>query len=619
MVYDWLMSVLGRAFINVHADMRPFRDDLKRDLKIVTDIFEASINQALSRQLGRAVSVTGKQLGDQLGNSVTQGMSRQFARKDNPMWLSLISSLAGTIDRGISALPMEVKAAIVLGGLAASPLLAGALSAAVGAGLAVGFAGIGLALASQFETVQRQGTVTFRNIRLTALDAAGAFEAATLRALAMFENRFAQMAPKLRNIFDVAASFVDPLTDAVADAMDILLDIIEDVIGDTGPFVDELGNSIRTLALAAGAALEILVSTGDDGKQAFRDLTTIVAGLVVGFSLFLKILTHTYGVVRDLVVFVNSLPAWVQVLTPPLALLGLMANASDETAANTEQLGNANQYLQQTTTGVVAATEQEVRELKMLSDALGNAADATLDAIQSNVDFERSLDDLREALADNGRTLDTNTEKGRRNVEAFISGLRDATKAAQDRVATGELTQQQALALYDQEIARLKEVARQAGIGEEQFNELFGAAIEFNRLSIAPDHSGLSAAGASAQNLAQWLRESIELAKHLAGTIGGGAMRGALAKGFSEGGIITEPTMGVMGEGGKPEVIIPLTKPARAAQLARESGLTQMLGMGDMQVLVFIGDEPLETKMVKVVHRSNSAQSLAMAHGSRRF
>lgn len=51
---------------------------------------------------------------------------------------------------------------------------------------------------------------------------------------------------------------------------------------------------------------------------------------------------------------------------------------------------------------------------------------------------------------------------------------------------------------------------------------------------------------------------------------------------FARGGIIDEPTVGVMGEGGRREVVLPLTDPSRSAQLARESGLMDVLRAGGM-------------------------------------
>lgn len=55
---------------------------------------------------------------------------------------------------------------------------------------------------------------------------------------------------------------------------------------------------------------------------------------------------------------------------------------------------------------------------------------------------------------------------------------------------------------------------------------------------------------------------------------------GGLLDFFAEGGIVTRPTNAIIGEAG-PEVVIPLTRPQRAAQLAESSGLTAMLaGIG---------------------------------------
>jgi hypothetical protein len=606
---------LGEAFVEVRADLRPFRKDLERDLKTITDSFEASINQALSRVLGRGLGPAGQRTGERLGESLNEGMSRTFGRSDSPMWLSFLNSLGNTLGKGVSALPTEVKAAIVVGMAAAAPLIAGALSAAITAGVGIGVAGIGFALASQFETVQHQATSTFSNIRTMAVQSASAFEGATLTALVVVERRFEDMSGRLTNIFNMGADFVPGIVDAILDSIDILLAALENVMGDAGPFVEELTNGFRVLATAVGYAMEILASTGEDGEQALRDLVFAIASLIVGAALLVKGLTHVYGVIRDIASAVNEMPLLVQILSPGLALLGLFAQMSDDTAEGVKKLGNANRELEGATTGVIAKTEAEIKALKELSDALQNAADATLDSIQAQVDFERSLDEVEEALDRNGRTLDINQEKGRQNVEAFIQGVRDASEAARVRVETGELTQQQALAMYDNEIARLRTVAREAGITEAQFVALFGQAIEFNRLAIAPDTSGLDAATFSAEQLAHWLRESIALAKHLSSTIAGGALAGV--RGFDNGGMVYLPETVNVAESG-PELILPMTKPARAAQLAEQSGLTKMLG-SETNVMVFIGDEQLEARMVRVVNGTNQAQALAMAQGTRRF
>ncbi|MFJ3249053.1 hypothetical protein [Streptomyces sp. NPDC086782] len=57
---------------------------------------------------------------------------------------------------------------------------------------------------------------------------------------------------------------------------------------------------------------------------------------------------------------------------------------------------------------------------------------------------------------------------------------------------------------------------------------------------------------------------------------------------FADGGIVLGPTHALIGEAG-PEVVIPLTKPRRAAQLAAQSGLLAMLGVTQARTLAATG------------------------------
>ena len=85
---------------------------------------------------------------------------------------------------------------------------------------------------------------------------------------------------------------------------------------------------------------------------------------------------------------------------------------------------------------------------------------------------------------------------------------------------------------------------------------------------------------------------------------------------YAEGGIVNQPTQALIGEAG-PEVVIPLTRPSRAAQLMQQSGLAGMLSAAATLVQVFIGNEQLEGRMVQVVERNNAALGNSLAFGAR--
>lgn len=56
------------------------------------------------------------------------------------------------------------------------------------------------------------------------------------------------------------------------------------------------------------------------------------------------------------------------------------------------------------------------------------------------------------------------------------------------------------------------------------------------------------------------------------------AVRGANAPKYASGGLVTAPTLAMVGEGGSPEAIIPMGSPGQARSVARRTGLLSMLG-----------------------------------------
>lgn len=80
---------------------------------------------------------------------------------------------------------------------------------------------------------------------------------------------------------------------------------------------------------------------------------------------------------------------------------------------------------------------------------------------------------------------------------------------------------------------------------------------------------------------------------------------------FAEGGFVTRPTAALVGEAG-PELIIPLTKPNRAAALLHEAGL-----LGPMNVYVFLGSSQITDILDIRVDRKLEQQARSIANGPR--
>jgi ABC-type transporter Mla subunit MlaD len=596
------MTVLGEAFIEVRGDLKPFIRDLDKEVKRAAESMEKQLRGAV----GRGLDVTdkdGERIGDKLGDGVDRKMRQRLGDKRKPPWVNITAAFASALDDGISALPTEVKAAIVLGIIAALPIVSGALAGAITAAVGVGFAGLGAFIAFQYDEVRERGTQLLENLRLLLVDAASSFVPAMLKALQIIEDRFENWAPLLSRIFGKASKFVEPLTKGLLDFVDQILTGIDSSMDDTTGFIGELAAALRTLGNATGQFFKILANTGDSGREAFRDLIFMLANLIVNLAKVMAFLTEVYHLVRLIGAAIDPI------------LGGALIKASDTAAGATSILGTRNHELAQSTDGVIKLTDEEIKRLKELDKALKSASDATYGIIQSQVDFERSLDNIREALQENGKTFDITNEKGRQNVEAFLKGLKDAEAETANQVAMGRLSSVQAAQYYDDQIRKVEELARKAGFTTAQFDAMFGEIINVAQLRLDAEAMGLT-------NTSAELQEGVSQARELYNQLqriknfrlpSQGTRRFSE---YAEGGLVTQPTQALIGEAGA-EVVIPLTRPARAAELMRLSGLDRMLAPAVPSVQVFVGNEQLDSRTYRIVTENNSALSSSLAFGAR--
>lgn len=595
------MTVLGEAFIEVKADLKPFIRNLNRELKTVTDAFEKTLGSSLTAGL-RDVDRIGHDAGDRLGGGIDRGLRRRLGQRHQSPWLAIVAAFASALDDGISALPTEVKFAIVAGIIAALPILSGALAGAITAAVAVGFAGLGAVIAFQYDEVRERGKQLMDDLRLLFIDLASPFVPAMLAAMDTVEDRFESWVPMLAHIFNRAAAYIDPLTQGLLNFLEEILEGVEASLNDADGFVLELAAGLKVLGSAIGETLRILASTGDEGRQAFRDLIYFAGLLLLTLADMLYLFTQIYGILRTTADFVNP-------------FFAMFAEGADRAAGSAGVLVQRNRELEGSTTGVIRLTDEETKRLKELEKSLKDASKATYDIVQSQVDFQRSLDHIDEALEEHGKTLDIDTEKGRQNVEAFLTGLRDAQKETEAQVALGKLNSQQAADHYRQQIEAVKKLAFEAGITGTQFETLFGDIVRVAQLKLDAAAMGITN---TTDELAQATNEAADLYKQLL-RIREFRLPDKGTRPFSEyaeGGLVTQPTQALIGEAG-PEVVIPLTRPARAAELLKMSGLDKMLGSSTPSVQVFVGNEQLDARTYRIVTGNNEAMANSLAFGAR--
>ena len=606
---------LGEAFVEIHADLRPFGRDLRRNVPPMVKAFERELNAVLGQVAQQHGERHGRQIGDRVGRGMQRSLLHAF-RTQNP-FIAIAGALGSALDDGISALPTEVKAALVIGILAALPIIGGALTGAIVAAVGAGVVVLGVLLASQFETVQERAVQFGRDVRRELVESARDFEPAVIHAMDLVESRVRSLRPMLDQLFGGSAGFLEPLVEGALDAIEQILDSITRSLGGIEPFVDELGSAFEVLGDSIGKAIEILVSSGDDGQKALRDLVALLGAAIIATALLFRFFANLHGAIRDATVRIAELAEPFSFIAVTLAHI---IKLIDERANRNKAFVNTNTDAADSLESLIAATKGETDALKDYRNAIDRASDAVRDQLGLTLDWEEALDSITESIKKNGKTLDVTNEKGRENVREFGNALQIAEQRAINLVSQGKMTSEQALAQFDAQTAALRRMAVQAGLSEVQFNALFQEIIETSRLKISASEMGIDSLAGSlgeAGGAAERLLEMLQLIAHLRRTVGAGALAGV--KGFSEGGMHYTPNIVRVAEAG-PEVTIPLTKPARAAALLQESGLASMLGGGaPTQVLVFVGNEQLDSRTVRIVTRHSNAQSLALTQGPRRF
>lgn len=636
------MARLGEAYVAVRADLKGFDADLDKSLKASTDKFEKALSKTFGQRVGRDVGAGFSAGFDNESEKITKEFVEKFQRSVGEGGLAggrrasrdfgvgfgnPFAVLGGLLTDGFSAIPPQLKA-VIGGAFTASIVPVGAaLAGALATGISVGVAGLGTLLAFQFEEVEEAGTQLFASLRVTAVKAAESFVAPLIDAFSRIDQFFTLLSPTLESIFGNASQFIEPLTtgflgfiEEVATGLDVLL-------ANSDGLVNALSESMITFGKAVGISLKILADLGPEGEQALKDLIFVFGALIVGSAALLRLTVQIYDAFRDLAQGTSALANTLKFLSPLLAAAGVFFNAIDETGAKAssrmrELDGITEKYIV-TETGTIKLTKQQTKELEDQAKAFDEVSKAELNIINTTLNYQESLLDLKDALKENGNTTATNTRKGIDNVRA----LEEAFTASQERIRgqyeRGAITQLQAIELYRQQTEEIYRVAQQGGVAGVELDRLFG---KYNSLFTLPPLSDKLFGGfiEAAQTAITFVQELADRIVNFP-SIGEPASVPSTSRSgpggfqqYADGGIIDQAQFAILGEGNRREVVLPLTNPSRTRQLAQQSGLMNVLGGdGASTVIVYVGNEQLDSRMYRVASRNSRDQARMMTQAPR--
>jgi hypothetical protein len=623
---------LGEAYVNVRADLKPYARDLRAGLKATTDAFEKELNKGLGQRFGRKISdgareelvegakKTATEVENILGRSGgqqerrTRESTRRGARRglEQGLWDGLrtgqniatliASSLASALDDGISALPVEVKAAIVAGLIAATPIIVAQLSGVIASATALGFAGLGIGLASQLKPVQDAFAQTMSEVRNTLVEAAGPLIEPIENALDMLRTVVqGSIGPMLQDLFETIAPGLEDLLNGITVGVNNFLGAFQGSGPELNALLSDLGALASELLGVIGEVFATFVDGGLETRIALRDLVNLIELTVMGVAGLARLLTEIYGKARLIVALIQGdLPAAANAI-----LEGQMAERD-----SVFLLGNAYGGLARETDAETKALKEQEKALKDVEKAMDDLIKQADDLISKKIDSKESWADLTEAIKDNGATLNLNEEEGRDNARRVQDYLNDVRDELQGLVDTGQITADEAEVQFARQAAAAEKLFGKTKEGKKNFQELFGQFIMLAQFRFDPSPwiVAFNKIGSAIKGAIDRIKE-LQAAAAKTGISSGNQKVSGGTQIFDSGGRVTEPTSAILAKNYLPEVVLPETKPNRAAQILANSPLAGMLGAGNTTVYAYFDGEPFQARMVRTargVAKSNA-------------
>jgi len=290
-----------------------------------------------------------------------------------------------------------------------------------------------------------------------------------------------------------AGVYGDEAVNGLADSLERLLSKSSgEKINDWGSdLVDSLGgpasvaNVLREKFDAVDSSLTKMVSSGqaEEAAKSFRSLRDAAEQRGIGIDKLITLfpdyqatLTAEANSLKVTTLSVEDYADWMGGKVPPAIEAARRASkgatgAFESQASNTTLLKDATKKLE-------SAQDALAKETQTVIDKFSILRDGALDQEDANNAWERSIDDVKDAVKQNGKALDSTSEKGRANREVvirMIRALNDKTTADFKNTektkgldkATGELSGK--MKVGEQ---RIRDAAKAAGLNTRETQKM---------------------------------------------------------------------------------------------------------------------------------------------------
>lgn len=419
---------------------------------------------------------------------------------------ALKSALGKVPTSGIGGVAGPLAAAIAV------PVAAGVgatMSAALVGGAGVGGVLGGLLVASRDRRVRAAGAQLGEAVLGQLERSATAFVPAALDAIKIVRRDLSAIDGDLDKAFAAAARYVRPLTEGLGGLVRNVMPGLRRAIEAAGPVIREISQGLPRLGQAVGDLFDTAADNADTGASAIRGIFLAVEGVIRTVDTAVDRLSALYRVLVTVgtagAEFGADMAGWIPIVGGQLDKnadrMRRLKDGLDDTSASgakgLEALAGGFQRVDE-------EAEAAAKEVETFEQRLNRVTNANLDARAAARAFEAAIDDAKDAVKDNGRTLDEGTAKGRANAEALDRIAREALAAREAILATSG-SQGQATAVMERGRAQYIATARAMGLSEAEANRLADQLFRLPRDVRTNVRVDTAAAAAAIERYHKWL------------------------------------------------------------------------------------------------------------------
>jgi len=544
-----------------------------------------ALGDGIGRGLFTSTERVGRDASSNVANSLVPSLRSIGGDAGTQAGGAIGTSLTSSLSSSLSVVPSLISNPVVLGvGIALGVLASIPAGAAIAAGSLIGLGGGFLALGAFALKGNKDVAASFQNLKntigSTLTQAAEPLTKPLIQAFGIIGKAVKEIGPQLKEAFAALAPTIVPLAEGLAGFIKALTPGLTDALIAAGPLLDEIAKELPELGKAFGFLFKALSFSGKDSVSIISIAFDVLKGILIGVGLALLGLSFIFGVAADaarpfldtageLIDFITNLDfdgASQSIIRFVTGALGAIKNGFDQAIVILSQLADQFALFISNTVNagfnilsagfnamldIVFAFPGQV--LSALSGLAGTVSGLMHSAFEAGTNAIRS--GLRNAAgtvsgfigqvkAIFSRLPDILFSSGASMIKSFVSGmlsqLRSVSRAASSIISAAKNVFPNSPP-KEGPMAGSGYVDRSGAVLVEDFAD-----------GMLSKTKNLASASASIISVIQ-----DAMTRRLSGVLG--AMSQSPLPSFGEGGLITRPTVALVGERG-PEMITPLNR-----------------------------------------------------------